>query len=146
MALRTREQLASLIETLVNDNTTEDITPLDVRTVLEDIVDSSINSVDEAALLGMIGTADVDANVPNVAALVASTVPPNQLDYRVKADTNQVVYRTIDAGVNWEPMSTHVEVDTVADLANLTEIIPNQTAYVRSTRTTNFYNLSLIHI
>ena len=86
------------------------------------------------------GVVDFDDDVANVAALVPGIIPAGQQDYRAKVGTNQIVYRTIDGGSNWDPVSRQVEVDDIAGLAALSEQVENQTARQLDTQTTWKWN------
>lgn len=47
--------------------------------------------------------------------------------------TNRLTYRTGNGGKSWSPISLEAEAATVEDLANISEMLNNQRAYVAST-------------
>jgi hypothetical protein len=53
MAIKSRANLLSDADTYVNDNTTRDISPADVRDRVKDLADSNVNKITDANLLGL---------------------------------------------------------------------------------------------
>lgn len=77
------------------------------------------------------GTNSFD-QVANVAAL-ANPALAEQLRY---VATNRLTYRTSNAGASWVPLSLESEAATLADLANITQMLNNQRAYIAATSET----------
>ncbi len=53
MSIKTKANLTTDTGTAINDNTTRDITPADVRGAIVDLIDSSINRIDDKPLLNL---------------------------------------------------------------------------------------------
>ena len=53
MSIKTIAQIKTDADTNVEDNTTKNITPADIRTILKDLADSAINRIDDKALLNL---------------------------------------------------------------------------------------------
>lgn len=73
---------------------------------------------------------DVAANVANVAARDAHAIPAGQQDYDIKVATNGLLYRTVDAGATWAPVSYQTTVATLAARNALTEVETGQRVFV----------------
>lgn len=90
------------------------------------------NGTTLALVMPMAAAANVDANVANLAARVASLIPAGQQDFTVLVATNGLRYRTVDGGTTWTVVSRRVEVADAAALAGLTEMVENQRAELLS--------------